>query len=168
MPHSVAAYRTRTPSASGLPAGKAADTMVLKKLFGKSSKKAYGPEKRDFVRLVYPPDKRPILTVGDNSFEVLNICETGIKFLNLLEKPFPKQVFGKITFQNGGSIKINGKIRWEGGRELGMFVTRIPAFVIKQEIRTFIRREANADTVVTSGASIEAAKQEIDLDEDDD
>jgi len=140
--------------------------MVLRKLFGKNSKKAYGPEKRDFVRLVYPPDKRPVLTVGDNSFEVLNICETGIKFLNHMEKPFPKQVFGKIAFRNGGSIKINGKIRWEGGLEIGMFVTRIPAFVIKQEIRTFIRREANADTVVTEGASLEAARQAVDLDDD--
>lgn len=140
--------------------------MVLKNVFGKNSKKAYGPEKRDFVRLVYPPDKRPVLVVGDNSFEVLNICETGIKFLNHMEKPFGKQVFGKITFKNGGSIKINGKIRWEGGREIGMFVTRIPAFVIKQEIRTFIRREADAETVVTGGASLETARQEIDLDED--
>jgi hypothetical protein len=138
--------------------------MVLKNLFGQNAKEAYGPEKRDFVRLVYPPDKRPILTVGDNSFEVLNICETGIKFLNHIEKPLGKQVFGQIRFQNGGSIKINGKIRWEGGREIGMFVTRIPTFVIKQEIRTFIRREADEETLVT-GASLEAAKHEIELED---
>jgi hypothetical protein len=147
--------------------GKAADTMFLKKLWGKRSgkRKDYGPEKRDLVRLVYPPDKRPILTVGKNSFEVLNICETGLKFLNHMEKPFGKQVFGNISFQNGGSLKINGSIRWEGGREIGLFVSRIPAFVIKQEIRAFIRQEASEDTII-SGATLEAAKQELGLEDD--
>jgi hypothetical protein len=64
-----------------------------------------------------------------------------------------------VRFQNGGSIKINGKIRWESDLETGLFVTSIPAFVIKQEIRTFIRADADEETLVTSGASLEAAKE---------
>ena len=140
--------------------------MFLKKLLGKRSgkKKDYGPEKRDLVRLVYPPDKRPILRVGEDSFEVLNICETGLKFLNHMGKPFGKQVAGTITFQDGGSLKINGNVRWEGGREIGLFVTPIPAFVIKQEVRSFIRKEANEDTVII-GATLEAAKHELELED---
>jgi hypothetical protein len=140
--------------------------MVLKNFLGRREdrKKTHGPEKRNFVRLVYPPDKRPILTVDENSFEVLNICKTGLKFLNHMEKDFGKQVFGKVIFQNGGSITINGKIRWEGGREIGLFATKIPAFIIKQEIRTFIRREAREDTII-SGATLEAAKQELGLED---
>ncbi len=136
--------------------------MVLEKILGQPSKKkkTYGTEKREFVRLVYPPDKRPVLTVGKNSFEVLNICKTGLKFLNHLEKGIGRQVFGEVNFQNGGSIKINGKIRWEGGREIGLFVTSIPAFIIKQEIRTFIRQEADEDTLVMDGASLESAREQ--------
>ncbi len=129
-------------------------------VFKKKPGKAYRNEKRNFVRLVYPPDKRPVLTVGENSFEVLNICKTGLKFLNHMEKGISKQVFGKVNFQNGGSIKINGKIRWESGREIGLFVTSIPAFIIKQEIRTFIQQEADEDTLVMDGAILEAAREQ--------
>lgn len=139
--------------------------MILKKFLEKRAEKAkrYETEKRNFVRLVYPPDKRPVLTIGDNSFEVLNICRTGLKFLNHMEKRFSDQVFGQVAFQNGGTIKINGKIRWESGREIGLFATNIPAFVIKQEIRTFIRREADEETVVLDGASLEPAKEEFQI-----
>ena len=142
--------------------------MVLKKILGKSKapEKPYNNEKRDFVRLVYPPDKRPILAVGENSFEVLNICKTGLKFLNHMEKHFGKQVFGKVNFQNGGSIKINGKIQWDNGHEIGLFVTNIPAFIIKQEIRTFIRREADEETLVMDGASLESAKEELQIEKE--
>ncbi|MCP3955650.1 MAG: hypothetical protein GY697_26040 [Desulfobacterales bacterium] len=142
--------------------------MDLKNILGKrkNSKKPHGPEKRDFVRLVYPPDKRPILTVGEDSFEVLNICKTGLKFLNHMEKSFGKQVFGKVNFQNGGSITINGKIRWQGGREIGLFITSIPAFIIKQEIRTFIRKAAAEDTLVMGGATLEAAREKNPLEDE--
>jgi hypothetical protein len=70
-----------------------------------------------------------------------------------------------VIFQNGGSITINGKIRWEGGREIGLFATKIPAFIIKQEIRTFIRREADEETLAMGGATLEAAKQELGLED---
>jgi len=143
--------------------------MVLKKPLGQKTKKkkTYRTEKRDFVRLVYPPDKRPVLEVGNNNFEVLNICEKGLKFLNHMEKAFGKQVFGKVIFQDGGSIKINGKILWENGPEIGLLVTNIPAFVIKQEVRTFIRKEASEDTLVnTGGATLEPARNQP-LPEDD-
>lgn len=136
--------------------------MILKKILGKDTRpdKRIRTEKRAYVRLVYSPEKRPVLTVGKNSFEVLNICETGLKFLNHLEKPFGKQVFGKVTFQNGGSIKINGKVKWENGREIGLFITRIPAFVVKQEIRALIRREADEETLVTTGPTLEAVEDQ--------
>ena len=136
--------------------------MVTKMILGQDTpkEKAYHTEKRDFVRLVYPPDRRPVLTVGEHSFEVLNICETGLKFRNHMEDPFGQQVFGKVTFLSGGSIDIDGKIRWESGREIGLLVTRIPTFVVKQEIRTFIRREADEETLETGGATLEAAREQ--------
>jgi len=135
--------------------------MVLKKDMGPPAEKvdADHAEKRDYVRLVYPPEKRPVLTVGENTFEVLNICETGLKFLNHRGKPFKQQVIGKVTFENGGSIEINGKIRWESDQEIGLFVTRIPAFIVKQEIRIFIRQEADEETLTMDGATLEAAKE---------
>ena len=135
--------------------------MVLKEDGGPPAKKvgADHTEKRDYVRLVYPPENRPVLTVGENSFEVLNICETGLKFLNNDRRPFQPQVSGKVTFENGGSIDIEGKIRWENEREIGLFVTRIPAFVVKQEIRTFIRQAADEETLAMGGATLEAAKE---------
>ena len=156
-------------AASEYKAGKRADTMVLKKILGQRTKKkkAYRTEKRNFVRLVYPPDIRPVLKIGDDNFEVLNICEKGLKFLNHMGKPFRKQVFGKVCFHDGESIKIDGKILWENGPEVGLLVTNIPAFIIKQEIRTFIRKEASEDTLVnTGGATLEPARNQS-LPEDD-
>ena len=140
--------------------------MVFKKLLGLRStkKKDYGPEKRDFVRLVYPPDKRPVLTVDGHSFEVINISRNGLKFLNHMGRSFGTQIIGKVTFPNRGSIKINGRIKWEGGGEIGLFTTNIPPFIIKQEIRSFIRKEANDETVLLDSARLEAAKEELVLD----
>ncbi len=103
--------------------------------------------------------------MGEHAFEVLNICETGLKFLNHQEEPFDQKVSGKVAFENGGSIEIEGKIRWESGQEVGLFVTRIPAFVVKQEIRTFIRQEADEETLATGGATLEAAKQKDPLED---
>lgn len=143
--------------------------MVLKKILGQwtKEKKTYRTEKRDFVRLVYPPDKRPILEVGDNKFEVLNICEKGLKFLNHMEKPFREQISGKLNFHDGGSIEIIGKILWENGREVGLLATNIPAFIIRQEIRTLIQKEAPEDTRVhTGGTTLDTARNQS-LTEDD-
>ena len=123
-------------------------------------------EKRDFVRLVYPADKRPVLTVAGNSFEVINICQTGLKFINHTGESLGSQVTGKVNFQNGGSIEVDGSIRWENDRETGLFVTRIPSFIIKQEIRAFIRHEANEETLSMNGASLETAKEEFHIEEE--
>jgi len=141
--------------------------MASKKNLGQRAEKgnAHQTEKREYARLVYPPEKRPVLAVGNHSFEVLNICETGLKFLNHLEEPFDQQVPGKVTFENGGSIEIDGKIRWESGREVGLFVARIPAFVVKQEIRTFIRQETDEETLAMGGATLESAREKDPLED---
>jgi hypothetical protein len=41
-----------------------------------------GSEKRNYFRIVYKPNQRPILKVKNHEFEVSDISETGLRLLN--------------------------------------------------------------------------------------
>ena len=123
-------------------------------------------EKRNFVRLVYPADNQPVLKIADNEFKILNICQTGLKFVNHTEEHLGPEVVGTVIFQRGGTIEIDGKICWEQDREIGLFVANIPPFIVKQEIRSFIRQESDEKTLELEGAWLEPAKEDLQIEEE--
>ena len=115
--------------------------MVFKKLLKRwQGKDKYdGPEKRNFVRLVYPSSKRPTFKIKEHELEVIDISEEGLKLLNPMQKGFGEKVYGTIALLSGKSIDITGKIVWQAEGTFGLLTTRIPRSTIIEEIRTLLR-----------------------------
>jgi hypothetical protein len=122
--------------------------MDIKRLLERfQGKKQYdGSERRSFARLVYPPNKRPILKIRDNELEIINISEEGLKFLNFMQREFGEKISGTVIFSNGKSIDVIGKIIWEHGNEFGMLVVRIKRNIIIEEIRALLREEGKNES----------------------
>jgi hypothetical protein len=102
-----------------------------------------GPERRRFFRLEYPPDDRPLLKIGKNTFEVVDISERGVRFLNEESIQFADWVRGIVIFRDGVTIDFEGKIVWEYGGKLGLqiIITPIPPARILQEQRYLIAKK---------------------------
>ncbi|MBC8392322.1 MAG: PilZ domain-containing protein [Deltaproteobacteria bacterium] len=92
-----------------------------------------GQEKRKFVRLIYPPPKRPLLKVRNYEVEVVDISERGIRLFNYMQHEFDKNIQGMVVFQNGTSLEVNGEIVWQFKNELGLLGTHIPRIIIEKE-----------------------------------
>jgi len=74
------------------------------------NKKYNGPERRKSVRVTYSPDKRPVLIVGENEFEVADISEMGLRFFNDRKIEFGHWVRGTVKLLCGESIEVEGMI----------------------------------------------------------
>ncbi|MEZ4588790.1 MAG: hypothetical protein R2909_20635 [Gemmatimonadales bacterium] len=67
---------------------------------------------RAFYRLEYPLTARPTLRVGDRSFEVLDLCEEGVRFLL---RPGDRVAVGygfegAIRLLSGDVVPVEGKV----------------------------------------------------------
>jgi len=113
-----------------------------------------GQEKRKAARLLYPPNQRPILKIGNCEVEVVDISEGGLKIHNYMRHKFGPNIQGMIVFQSGASYEIDGKVVWQFKNELGLFFERIPLFIIKEEIYYLLRyfQTREAKTYSKSGA----------------
>ena len=80
-------------------------------------------EKRKFFRIEYPASIRPTIKVRKHEFEVLDISEKGVRFFLEKEIKFGRWVNGNITFHDGKTISIEGRIAWKRGENVGMFLT---------------------------------------------
>ncbi len=96
-------------------------------------------EKRSYIRIVYNPGKRPLLAASGNEFEVTDISEGGIRFMNSAAVALPEFIKGTITFLNNETIDIDGKVEWQQGNEAGISLKYlIPAQTIEKEQRHII------------------------------
>lgn len=98
-----------------------------------------GKECRNFIRLVYPPEKRPLLKIKDVEVEVVDISERGLKLFNYMRHKFGKSVKGLVFFTNGRSIEVDGEIVWHYKNELGILSKRLPLFIIEDEAYDLLR-----------------------------
>ena len=98
-----------------------------------------GQEHREFIRLVYPPDKRPVLNVEKYKVEVVDISEGGMRLFNYMQHNLSQNIQGIVLFQSGISIEINGKIVWQYKNELGLLANPIPRFIIEEEVYNVLR-----------------------------
>lgn len=98
-------------------------------------------EKRRYYRVEYPPSLRPILKIRKHQFEVLDISEKGIKFLTGEKIKFGRWVSGRVTFYDGETLPIEGKIVREHENNIGLFLTikAIPYSKILSEQRLLAR-----------------------------
>ncbi len=71
-----------------------------------------GKNRREHYRIRYPLTGRPRLTISNNEYEVVDISESGLKFLckKINEFRAGSEVRLEITFNDGGSLHVRGKI----------------------------------------------------------
>ncbi len=82
------------------------------------------PEKRRNFRIVYPTTSiRPTLKIRKHTFEIVDISEKGIKFIADKKVKFGRWVTGEVTFYDAQTVNIEGKIAWQQGENIGMFLT---------------------------------------------
>ena len=93
-----------------------------------------GSEKRSYFRILYKPAKRPKLSVDKNEFEIADISEGGIRFINEREVDLGKQIQGTATFLMGESVNIEGDIVWKQDGEIGLLLKSfIPTATMEKE-----------------------------------
>jgi len=93
-----------------------------------------GSERRNYYRVVYGPGKRPLLSVGDMEFEILDITEGGIRFLGGQDMNLPPSFEGTIAFLSGAALRIKGRIEWIQNGETGISLYKhLPSAIIQKE-----------------------------------
>ena len=98
-----------------------------------------GREKRSFIRIVYTPGKRPRLAAIDIEFEVTDISEGGIRFLNDAQVQLPEFIMGTLILLDDERIDIDGKVEWQQHNKVGISLKyMIPAATIEKEQRHII------------------------------
>jgi len=96
-------------------------------------------EKRSYIRIVYRPGKRPRLNTSKTVFEVTDVSEGGIRFLNDADIALPEFIKGTLIFLDDEVIDIDGKIEWQLNQEIGISLKyMIPAATIEKEQRHII------------------------------
>jgi hypothetical protein len=119
--------------------------MVIKKIAklwkGKDKKTRSSSEdpgkqdKRAFIRLEYPPGKRPKFIVGNDEMEVINISERGLKFINDQQIPMGKFINGTIVLSKKTSINLKGTVVWSEGNAAGILISGvIPQYIMEKQL----------------------------------
>ncbi len=105
-----------------------------------------GENKREFYRVRYPINDRPILKLLGNEFEVIDISEQGLRFLckQCFEfKPNLKVQF-KVTFHDDESLALEGKILRIHENAVIIYLTQgIPLGRIIQEQKYIIAKHSD-------------------------
>ena len=81
-----------------------------------------GAERRTFFRIIYPSSPRPTLIVGNHEFDIADISEGGIRFVNTEKIKLDKSVRGKVQFLHGKSLDIEATTMWEQDDEVGLLL----------------------------------------------
>ncbi|MBW1903057.1 MAG: PilZ domain-containing protein [Deltaproteobacteria bacterium] len=98
-----------------------------------------GSERRNFFRITYNPERRPVLRIGEYEFEIADISEGGIRIINEGKLEIEKPVRGTAKFLYGGSIDIEGDIVWKQNSEFGLLLKNlIPSAAMEKEQRYVI------------------------------
>lgn len=94
-----------------------------------------GPEKRSHYRVVYSPNRRPWLVINGCAFEVADISQKGLRFLNHKDVVLGGTIEGKATFMDGDSLDIVGNIEWKKADQTSLVLSNtIPHSFIKKEL----------------------------------
>ncbi len=88
----------------------------------KKKKEYEDTERRKYLRIKYLNIEKPKLKIGKHKFEVLDISQRGLKFLNDKEVNLSEHISGELTFLCGESIDIEGSLIWEQDDDLGLYL----------------------------------------------
>ena len=93
-----------------------------------------GPEKRSHFRVIYPPSQRPWLVVNDSAFEVADISQRGLRFLNRHDIRFEPPIEGTVRFTDGESVEVTGQIGWKKADAVSLLLAQsLPPDIIRKE-----------------------------------
>ena len=79
-----------------------------------------GLERRYYSRREYQSKERPTLKIGKIEFEVIDISERGLSFINNNKINLEGWVNGTLTFADNRSIDIDGIIVRKQNSEIGL------------------------------------------------
>lgn len=97
------------------------------------------PERRSFVRVVYGAARRPRLAVNGRIYEVADINQSGLRFIGSEMPPPSDRLAGTVTFPDGRSLHIEGRVEWWQDHQAGVSFDRlIPEGIIQREQRNAI------------------------------
>ena len=100
-----------------------------------------GAEKRSCFRLQYDASEKPVFTVRQHEFEVVDVSENGIRLLAREPVRLVKWVRGTLTFSEGDDYVLEGRIIWEKDGILGLqLITRLPYKTVLREQRKMLKR----------------------------
>lgn len=93
-----------------------------------------GEEKRQHLRIEYPPHFSPKFNIQTQEFEVKNISEGGLRFISDKKITLQGWISGMLEFKTGNSQEIEGIVVRKKGNHIGLkFITPLPESVIRKE-----------------------------------
>lgn len=96
-------------------------------------------ERRRYFRVAYPEAVRPVLRTRTHEFEVLGLAEKSLRFCNPAKVRLVDWVKGTLTFFDGTSVEVEGKIVRRHNDEVVLYlITPLPFSRMLQEQRLVI------------------------------
>jgi len=91
-------------------------------------------EQRKYLRITYQENKRPSLQIEDQIFEVKDLTQMGIGFINHDGTELGNQIEGILTFLNGEMLNVEGDVVWEQDKNyVIVFKHPMPAEIIRKQ-----------------------------------
>ena len=95
--------------------------------------------RRSYIRLAYPPGRRPTLMMAGERFDVIDISESGLRFHNPARLPLADSFRARVRLLSGGALDIDADLEWQQNGEVGVSLAElIPQSVIREEQRRAI------------------------------
>ena len=83
-----------------------------------------GRERRTYFRVVYPLEHRPILSIRNKQFRIIDICEIGIRFSNPEQVKLPGDIFqADVLLHDNDPVHIIGRVIRIADAEAAMMMT---------------------------------------------
>lgn len=100
-------------------------------------------QKRQFYRLRYPRNDRPVVNLFDKSFYVCEISEQGMRivFVSKTQVALGISVSGKVTFHDNEAIEINGTILRQHDTEVAIKLSKGVSFKRMTKEQLYLRKK---------------------------
>lgn len=93
-----------------------------------------GLERRSYFRVVYAPPKRPWFKVAGERFQVADISQRGLRFINDKNIQLARTIQGIVTFSDGEAVVVKGNVEWKKADEISLLLEElIPHTTISKE-----------------------------------
>ena len=91
-------------------------------------------ERRNHLRIIYKPSQPCTLKIDGKDYNVIDICEAGLKFVNGYKEKLKNRIKGELFLLDGDSVLIDGRIVWQRDGFVGVSLNHyIPAETIEKE-----------------------------------